>query len=115
MPDPAPIRYHLDEHMDSAIAEGLREAGIDVSMSADRDLRGATDREQLDFATAEGRVLVTEDVDFLRIAREMSDHAGIVYCVRTKHSIGSIIRFLELLYRVSNAADMRGRIEYLGW
>lgn len=57
------IKYHLDESVNNAIANGLRLRGIDVTTSKAAGLVGATDPEQLHYANREGRVLVTHDDD----------------------------------------------------
>jgi hypothetical protein len=44
------IRFHLDEHVASAIAEGLRRRGIDVTTTADAGLLDAPDEDHLAFA-----------------------------------------------------------------
>jgi hypothetical protein len=53
----AEIRYHLDEHMDAAIAVGLRRRGIDVTTTTEAKLLRHGDPEQIAFATREQRVL----------------------------------------------------------
>ena len=58
------LRFHLDEHIDSAIADGLRRRGIDVTTTAEAGLRGAGDEAHVAFALSEGRVVVTNDADF---------------------------------------------------
>lgn len=73
------IRFHLDEHVDPAIATALRRAGIDVTTTIEAGLRTKNDEAHLQFARAEKRVLVTRDQDFLRIASQVSDHVGIVF------------------------------------
>jgi predicted nuclease of predicted toxin-antitoxin system len=107
------IRFHLDEHMDPDIAIALRRAGIDSTTAADQGLLGADDRVHLDQARAQGRVVVTDDADFLMLASSTTDHPGIVFCRRTRHSIGDIIRFLILVHGVCDAEEMVGRVEYL--
>lgn len=47
------VRYHLDEHIDPAVAAGLTGRGIDVTTSSDADLLSADDEEHLRFAFAE--------------------------------------------------------------
>src|SRR5262249_36593196 len=42
-------------------------------------MRGRNDEAQLAFALARGRVTVTQDRDFLRLASRGVSHAGIVY------------------------------------
>jgi len=49
------IRFHLDEHVDPAIAIAVRRAGIDVTTTSEAGLRTKDDETHLDFARAEGR------------------------------------------------------------
>lgn len=60
-----PIRFFLDEHIPSAIADGLRRRGIDVLRVQDGGLSGAADLTLLQFACDEKRVFVTRDADIL--------------------------------------------------
>lgn len=55
------LRYYLDEHIDPAISKGLRMRGIDVltTEEAGRAHQGLTDSDQLAYAAAQERVLVT--------------------------------------------------------
>lgn len=107
---PEPIRFHPDEHLDSAIAEGLRRHGVNVTTTVDAGLRTRPDEEQLAFAVRERRVLVTGDTDFLQpsIGR---DHPGIVFVPMGKRTIGEIIRALLLVHGALTADEMRGAIE----
>ena len=73
------IRFHLDEHVDPAIATALRRAGMEVTTTIEAGLRTRNDEAHLQFARTEGRVIVTRDQDFLRVAAQMSDHCGIVF------------------------------------
>ena len=115
MPDPAAsrLRFHLDENMDPDIATALRRAGIDVTTTQEEDMLGEPDEVQFAHATSEGRVLVTDDTDLLALAARAPGHSGIVYCRRTAHSMGEIIRFLILIHGVYEAAEMAGRVEYV--
>ena len=61
------IRFHLDENCPRAIADGLRRRGIDVTTTPESGLLRATDEEQTAHALKEGRVVFTQDKDFLRI------------------------------------------------
>lgn len=107
------IRFHLDEHIDPAIARGLRRHGVDVTTTVEARLISRSDRAQLDYARASGRVIVTHDTDFLRMADQDADHPGIVYCHKTSYSIGEIIRRLILAYEILSAQEIRGRVEFL--
>lgn len=76
-----PLRYYFDEDMHPAIAGQLRARGIDVLTTAEagRAGRGVTDQDQLAFATAHGRVLVTRDRDFIVLASRKALHVGIIH------------------------------------
>lgn len=70
--------FHLDEHIDHAVALGLRQRGIDVTTTTDAELLGASDEQQLEFARQSGCVLLTQDSDLLRLHQQGIHHAGIV-------------------------------------
>jgi predicted nuclease of predicted toxin-antitoxin system len=106
------IRFHLDEHVDPAIATALRRAGIDVTTTNEAGLRTQDDLAHLSFARAEGRVIVTRDQDFLRLASEGVDHSGIVFYTANQ-SIREIIEGLILIYEVLTPDELAGQIEYL--
>jgi predicted nuclease of predicted toxin-antitoxin system len=107
------IRFHLDEHCHGALAEGLRRHGIDVTTTPEAGLLGASDEAQLACATANDRVIFTQDEDFLRINAAGVAHPGIVYCHQQKYSVGDLIRFLVLVWEVYEPEELRGRVEYL--
>lgn len=59
------MRFYLNEHIPSAVAEGLRRRSLDVLTVQAAKMVGASDEEQLAFAAKEGRVMVTFDDDYL--------------------------------------------------
>ena len=110
---PNAIRYHLDENMDPDIAVALRKSGIDITTSQEQGLLSRSDDEQWDWIRGQGRVLITDDQDFLVFTSTTQDHPGVVYCRRTAHTMGEIIRFLILCHGVYAAEDMEGKVEYV--
>jgi predicted nuclease of predicted toxin-antitoxin system len=110
---PRTIRYHLDEHIDVAVAQGLRRRGIDVTTTADAGLLGAGDPDHLAFAVADGRVIFSNDPDFLRLHDEGAQHPGIVYCHQQSRSIGEMIRALELIWEILEPEEIRKRVEFI--
>jgi predicted nuclease of predicted toxin-antitoxin system len=74
------LKFHLDEHVAHAIADGLRSHGIDVTTAAEVGLLGADDEDHIAFALQEVRVIFTNDRDFLAIAASGEPHAGITHC-----------------------------------
>jgi predicted nuclease of predicted toxin-antitoxin system len=107
------MRFHLDEHVDPSIAQGLRLRGLDVTTTKDAGLLNAPDQQHLEFALREERVIFTNDADFLRVAAQGSKHSGIAYCPRTARSIGQIVRHLCLMNDYLEDREMHGVVEYL--
>lgn len=104
------IRFYLDEQVPKAVAEGLRSRGVDVLRAQEAGLLSAGDRAHLDRAATEGRVVFTQDVDFLRLHSAGASHCGIVYA--PQHTpIGRMVRGLMLVYDVLSPADMVGHVE----
>jgi predicted nuclease of predicted toxin-antitoxin system len=74
-----PIKLLLDENLSPAIGVRLRNDGVDVAHVRDRGLNGASDKDVMDRAYHEDRILVTANVgDFDKLARARELHAGIV-------------------------------------
>jgi uncharacterized protein with PIN domain len=107
------IRFHLDENVDPAIADGLRRRGVDVTTSQEAGLLNSSDDRQIEFAHAHQRVLVTHDDDFLTRAKVGLEHAGIAYCHPQSRSIGQIIAALMLISDCLQPDDMQGHVEFL--
>lgn len=107
------LKFHLDEGVAHAVSNGLRLRDIDVTTSTEAGLLGVADQEQLAHATRAGRVLVTHDRDFLRLAAQVTDHPGIAYCPPERRSIGQIVMRLMHLWRSKTADEMLGVVEYL--
>lgn len=106
------IRYYLDEHIDPAIADGLRQRGVDVKTTIELGYVQATDLEQLKFARSENRVIVTRDADFLIVASQGIDHAGIVFWHSKRRSIGTLVRRLVTLWRTASDEEMRNQVQF---
>lgn len=110
------IRFFTDEDMYGAIAPALRNVGFDAISTPEAGRLGALDEDQLAWASAAGRVMVTFNVgdfaahhaDWLNSGKH---HAGII--VSTQLGIGDVLR---RLVRVANALDadaMKDRLEFL--
>ena len=85
------IRFHLDENVNGAIANALRRRGIDVTTTPEEGLIATPDEVQLEFALSQGRVIFTQDADFLRLNEAGVTHAGIAFCRPSSRSIGAIV------------------------
>ena len=107
------LAFHLDEHLDHAIAHGLRSRGIEVTTTAEVGLLGADDPAHVRFALRERRVIVTSDAGFLAFANQSNEHAGIAYAPRASRSIGHIVRQLCLMNDCLEPGEMAGKVEFL--
>jgi predicted nuclease of predicted toxin-antitoxin system len=107
------ICFHLDEHISAGIAAGLRRRNIDVTTAAEAGLTCVTDSTHLEFAASSGRVVVTQDDDFLRLHAQGVSHAGIAYCQQQSMSVGEMLRRLILIHDLLSPGEMAGRVEFL--
>jgi predicted nuclease of predicted toxin-antitoxin system len=107
------MRFHLDENVAHAVADGLRQRGINVTTTADAGLLHASDDQHVAYALREDRVIFTQDRDFLRLHAAGVQHAGIVYCSHGKRTIGQNIRHLCLMHDCLDDDELAGRVEYL--
>lgn len=107
------IRFHLDENVASAIADGLRRRGVEVTMPSEVGLIGAADDAHIAFAVAQERVIFTHDDDFLTLARSGVEHCGVVYCHQQARTIGQILGGLLLISDCLTAEEMRNHVELL--
>lgn len=105
------MRLLLDEHFTRAIAERLRQAGIDaIAIQQERpDLEGQEDDLVLRTASAERRAVVTNNVrDFAPLVEEFGlrgeSHFGVVFTddatfPRTQAGIAPMVRALAAFAR----------------
>jgi predicted nuclease of predicted toxin-antitoxin system len=110
---PRTIRFRLDENCNLAIAASLRRRGIDVTTTPEAGLISATDEAQAAYALAEGRVIITQDRDFLRLNASGEPHAGIAYCDKDTKSIGEMISGLVRIWEGLEPETMVGRVQFL--
>ena len=112
MVEPEHIKFYMDEHVPKAVTKGLQRRGVDVLTVRERGTFAASDEEHLTLAAEIGRVLFTQDADFLRLHAGGVPHAGIVYA-HQQTEIGVIIRGLMLVYQVLEPQDMHNHVEFV--
>ncbi|MFN7117427.1 MAG: DUF5615 family PIN-like protein [Saprospiraceae bacterium] len=106
------IKFYTDEHVSKAIVKGLRLRGMDVMTCQEAGMMGATDEAHLAFAESRGRVIFTQDTDFIKLHSIGQMHAGIVYAPQGR-KIGDIVNDLTLIHQVLTADDMINQIEFI--
>ena len=73
------IKFYMDEHVNPAVARGLRQRGVDALTARDAGKLNVEDEEHLAFATSQERVTISQDADFLRLHDKGIPHSGIAY------------------------------------
>jgi hypothetical protein len=113
------LRLYTDEDAgEHAVVQGLRARGVDVLTTLEAGQVGATDADQLAFATEQGRAIYTFNVrDFARLHGEYlgrgQEHPGIVVIPDQRYSIGEKIRRLASFVHRVTAEEMVNHMEYL--
>jgi hypothetical protein len=110
---PRTIKIHLDENCDPRIAAGLSLHGINAATAADAGLLHASDEQHLAHAVAEGRVILTQDTDFLRMAAAGQEHPGILFYPDQGRSIGQVIRMVHLFWELCEPEELANQVHYL--
>ena len=113
------IRLYLDEDAQRGVViRALRARGVDVLTVDEAGMRGRSDSEHLNYATAQGRVLYSfnmGDFDALHAAylSEGKSHTGIILAPQQRYGIGEQMRRLLRLIHTISAEEMRDRLEFL--
>ena len=106
--------FHMPKTTPATTA--LRKLGIDTLTAQEAGLARASDEDLLRDATSLGRVLMTQDQDFLAIGanwqRKGVDFPGIIY-VPQGVSYGIVISEAELLLLCGTGEELRNQVYYL--
>ena len=111
------IDLYMDVQFPLTVTEQLRLRNVDVIVAQEDRAARLSDPELLDRASELGRVLVTQDKDFLVEAslRQKTNRAfvGVIYVPQIGLSIGRCVADLELLALDTDASEWSSRVEYL--
>ena len=112
-------KFITDEDFDNRILRGLlrRQSNLDIIRVQDTELASADDVMILEWASQEGRVLLTHDVNTMthhaneRVIAE-KPMAGVII-VPQSLSIGAAIEDILIISEYSSAEEWRDQIQYL--
>jgi len=112
----AKIRFFTDEDIYRATTLSLRSAGFDVVSTPESGRLGESDESQLQWASSEGRAIITFNVaHFVRLHTEWMhqarNHAGVI--VSSQRAIGDLSHRLLRLAKALDEEAMKNRLEYL--
>ena len=110
------LRYFTDEDIYGAVAAALRKSGVDAVSTPEAGRLAETDESQLEWAAAEGRVLVTFNVAHFATLhaawlKQGRHHAGIV--VSNQRPLGDLLRRLQRLAATLDGDAMQDRFAFL--
>jgi predicted nuclease of predicted toxin-antitoxin system len=107
------IKFYTDSHVAKAIAVQLRSRGVDIVRCQDVGMGDADDAEHLEYATGQGRAVITGDEDFLTLDAQWRssgrNHTGIIYLQpHKKDAIGTVVEAILFLHQAvaEGAADL---------
>jgi len=107
----------MDHHVPRVITQGLRTRGVDVLTAYEDGADRLSDSDLLNRAAQLGRLLFTQDYDFLaETARRQQagvPFAGVIYAHQTHVNISACIRDLEIITKTCDPEDMVNQVEYL--
>jgi predicted nuclease of predicted toxin-antitoxin system len=117
--DPLFIRLYLDEDFHPDLAAVLRNKGFDCQSAVEAGMLTKSDEEQLEYATSQGRCILSfNEGDFGRLAQEWAQagkvHAGIVVTKQvSRHGLGYLLRRILHLLNTVTADEMQNVFRYL--
>jgi predicted nuclease of predicted toxin-antitoxin system len=113
------IRLYLDHNADPDIARDVRRDGYDAIWASEVGNERLRDEQQLRWATAHGRAILTHDIrDFRVLAEDWAargeSHGGIILAETPPElSLGELIRRLRQLLETLSADDMVDQVIFL--
>ena len=110
------LAFYMDVHVRHAITVGLRLRGVDVLTVQEDGFRFDDDPVLLERAGELGRVIFTNDDDFLSEAHRRQvtriGFIGVVYA-HQRTSVGVCVHDLELIAKINTPEDMANRVTFV--
>jgi predicted nuclease of predicted toxin-antitoxin system len=109
-------KIYIDEDVHDGLAAALRREGFDAISAREAGRKQASDLEQLEFATSEGRAILSFNIaDYEALAEqyflEGKEHCGIIVSPR-RYFRELLHRLLKLLHQVEDT-DLKNQLWYL--
>ncbi len=110
----AAVSFYFDEMMPRPAAEQIAKRGYSVVMAVDVGMTQKPDEEHLQYATEQGRILVTFDHPFAGRTMASQGHAGLI-CITSarQDDFGIIVRLLIAFGDGHTAEDAKGSVFWL--
>lgn len=102
------MKFLTDENIASSVAMELRNQKFDVKDVKEEGLFGISDRDIIDLALKEKRIIITHDKDFLHIVS--ASHFGVILIRMRKQDPIAVSRTLLLLLSSSMRKKLVGNV-----
>jgi predicted nuclease of predicted toxin-antitoxin system len=101
------LKFVIDNALSPSLATGLKKAGHDAVHVRDLGMGMATDKEIMDFALKEDRVIVSADTDFgtLLALRDLSKPSFVLFRRSDKRPVALLMQLLSNLGQFEEALD----------
>jgi predicted nuclease of predicted toxin-antitoxin system len=104
-------RFLLDEHISPKVARLAAKRGVDARAVADSELAGLKDAPLFRTAIAEGRILVTYNIDDMSILlsdllKEGADVPGVVFVDIRTISVADVVGLSRALVRLARKLEV---------
>lgn len=110
-------KLYTDVHVPSAVTLGLRIRGIDVLTSQQDGTTEFSDEDLLLQSTALGRILLTQDTDFLTIAavwqQTGTTFRAVIFVKQLGVGLGQIIEDVDLLLNAATEPELWNQVFHL--
>lgn len=111
-----PVSLYMDVHVPQAITDQLRRRGVDVATAIEDGQDEIPDTDLMDRIISQGRVLFTQDSDFLAHASHWQStgrfFSGVFYGHQLAGTIGDFVKDLEIIAKASESSEWANK-EYL--
>ena len=111
------MRFYIDEHVPSSITAGLRQRDVDVLTVQEDGYDGKEDHEVFDRSVELGRLIYSQDDDFLAESKcrqiSAATFPGVVYCHQMWLTIGQRVIDLEVIAKYGEPDEYVDRVTYL--
>lgn len=109
------VSLYVDECVDMRIVTGLRRRHVDAFSAIEAGFAGAPDEQHMARAMDLGRVVLTADQDFLRMAHARTEaaqpFAGVIF-ILPRTTVGDAIRAIMVLMALP-PSEFEGRIHWV--
>lgn len=103
------MRFKVDENLHDDIAAALRARGHDAVTVHDQSMRGDTDARLSEVCRAEGRAIVTFDLDFANVRDyPPGDHPGLIVLRLADQSRTYVLRIFVAVLDLLDREELAG-------